>query len=107
MTAAWSTGGSSTTSGFRTRTRARVTAGNRSMMPVRHRAGEPFEEQALLPAEHIPHQRGQSPVVDGVLDAVALGRLALHVDPEIDEEALAEAPLLLQVPVVAEHHQPL
>src|SRR5262249_45077186 len=33
ITAAWSTGGSSTTSGLRTRTRALVTAGNCSTMP--------------------------------------------------------------------------
>ena len=73
--------------------------------PVRHGTCEPLEQEPLLSREHLPHQRSEPPIVDGVVDAVALRRVAVHVDPEIDEEPLAEPALLLEVAVVAEDHQ--
>src|SRR5262249_58021899 len=69
------------------------------------RAREPFQKQALIAAEHVPHERCEPPIVDRTLDPIGLGRVAAHVDPEIHEEALAEPSLLLQVSVRPEDTQ--
>src|SRR5262245_36348576 len=51
ITAAYSTGGSSTTSGFRTRTRARVTAGKRSTIPSATAPARPSRSRRSSPAK--------------------------------------------------------
>src|SRR6476646_9559166 len=55
---------------------------------VRNGSSETLEEQALLPAEDLAHEGRKAPVVDGVLDAVALRGCPVDIDPEIDQEAL-------------------
>src|SRR5262245_59373819 len=72
----------------------------------RDRTRERFEKKPFLPAEDLAYERGEPPVIHRVLDPVARGRRTTDVDPEVDEEALAEPPLLLQVPVMTEDDQP-
>src|SRR4029453_16712372 len=66
----------------------------------------PPRPHPLPPAEPVGDGGCEPAVVDRVLDAIALGRVPAHIDPQIDEEPLPEAPLLLEIAVMAEHDQP-
>ena len=100
-TAAYSTGGSSTTSGFRTRTRTAVT-GKSASKRVGDRGRERLEQVIRARVGDLPDPRDDRPVVDGVLDPVAArSLLVLEVELDVDEESLSVPPLLLEHAVEA------
>src|SRR5439155_18846794 len=70
---------------------------------VSDRPREALEQQTRRAREHLADELREPAVVDGLVDEVARTRRLLDVDPEIDEEALPEPPLLLEVAVVPEH----
>jgi len=72
---------------------------------VRNGPGQALEEEALRPGEDLADELGQVAIVDGLLDVVARRRRVVDVHPQVDEEALAEPALGLEVTVVAEDHQ--
>ena len=81
------------------------TGEKRSIDTVGDRAGETLQQKPRRPAEDLFHELGDASVVDGLLDAVARGRILVQLRPEIDEKALSEPPLLLEVAVAAEDDQ--
>ncbi len=107
MTAANSTGGSSTTSGFRTRTR---TALYRELLEKRigYRGRECLEQVIRARIGDLADARNNPPVVDGFVDRVgASGLLMLQVELHIDEESLPVTTLLLENAVVAVQEDPV
>ena len=106
ITAACSTGGSRTTSGLRMRTRTRSTVSKRSRMPSTTAPASASSSWRSGPGEDLAHELGEVPVVHGVVDVVARRGRVVDVHPEIDQEALAEPPLRLEIPVMPEQDQP-
>ena len=107
MTAAWSTGGSSTTSGLRTRTRTRSTAAKRSRMPSTTAPASPSSSRRSGPANTSRTRLGEIPVVDGLVEIVARGGIVVHIHPEIHQEALSQPALFLEIAVMPEQHETL
>ena len=93
MTAAYSTGGSSTTSGLPHPHRHALDREAREQL-VRERGRERLEQVVRAPVGDLAHAGGDIAVVDGVLEPVGAARFA-HVQLDVEEEALA----LLALPV--------
>src|SRR5919197_535926 len=72
---------------------------------VGDRAREALEEKPLGTCEHLAHHAREASIVHRLLDPIARARGLVDVHPEIDEEPLAETPLLLEVAVMPEDHE--